>query len=137
MATTIVDVIDELRRDAWDKWRWESDQPSSQKYAVYLDKLRERLKDYPDENPAHALGKELGMEWASRCYKKIINTDITHPFDQLDRETLPPLFQEIESKLDSDELEYFRSGFGWGVADYQYVIEWTKNGSLWYERSLI
>ncbi len=122
MATTIVDVIDELRRDAWDKWTWDNGDPDLKAKAETLDELKERLNDWPDLDTAFALGRKLGMEWAPHCRKRIENTDITPPIEQLDGETLPPLFQEIESKLESDELENFRFGFGWGVVEYQDTI---------------
>ena len=122
MATTIIDAIDEMRRDAWDKWTWDNADPSLEAKANALDELKERLNDWSNLGQAFAIGRELGMEWAPHCRKRIENTDITNPIEQLDGETLPPLFQEIESKLDSNELVYFRSGFGWGVADYQDTI---------------
>jgi hypothetical protein len=46
-----------------------------------LDELKERLKDSPNLDPALAVGRELGMEWAPRCRKKVKNTAVMNPID--------------------------------------------------------
>ncbi len=116
MKRNAVDALNDIITDLWVDWIFDSGDSCARDTARRLEKLSARIGE--DES-SFALGRLLGGEWAPSCRTKIEKTDALEPFLQIRGEELPPLFKEIESRLEGRELAVFRQGFGRAVSDYQ------------------